>query len=57
LGAVVLVEEGFELGIDVGIEPVGAQHRSFEVVNIEHLGTPPKYRKACPRQRKKVSVF
>ncbi len=36
-GAVVSAE-GFELGIDVGIEPVGAQHGGFEVVDIEDFG-------------------
>ena len=36
-GAVVSAE-GFELGIDLGIEPVGAQHGGFKVVDIEDLG-------------------
>jgi len=36
-GAVVSAE-GFELGIDIRIEPVGAQHGGFQIVDIEDLG-------------------
>ena len=53
----VVLAEGLELGIDLGIEPVGAQHGGFEIVDIEDLGHAPKCRKAFSRQRKKVSVF
>lgn len=34
----VVSAEGLELGIDLGIEPVGAQHGGFEVVDIEDFG-------------------
>ncbi len=55
-GAVVLAE-GADLGVDLGVEPVGLLHGGLEVVQ-DHAawGTPPKCRKASSRQRRKSSV-